>query len=134
MEALKKITGSCLCGACTYGTDAEPIDVRACHCTLCQKATGAPLYARVKVPLDSVTISGPVGWHHSSTELERGFCTRCGTSLFSKRASANQIGLTMGSLDNPDRFEPGDQIWVSKRQAWLARIDDLPCYQENPPV
>ncbi|MEZ5654291.1 MAG: GFA family protein [Sphingobium sp.] len=128
------ITGSCLCGACSYSSNAEPIDIRACHCKLCQKATGAPMYARVRVPLDQTQITGPVGWYNSSPELERGFCPKCGTSLFSKRASANMIGLCMGSLDNPDRFQPSAHIWVSKKQAWLRLADDLPCYEEGPPA
>lgn len=130
----EKITGSCLCGACSYSSDAEPIDIRACHCKLCQKATGAPFYARVRVPLDQTQITGPVGWYNSSPELERGFCPQCGTSLFSKRASAGSIGLCMGSLDDPDRFQPSDHIWVSKKQAWLTLTDDLPCYEEGPPA
>ena len=127
------ITGGCLCGVCTYSTHAQPIDVRACHCHICQKATGAPFYARVRVPLDQVTISGPVGWYYSSETLRRGFCPRCGTSLFSERADANSIGLTMGSLDDPDRFNPTEHIFVASKQAWLTLADDLPCYEGFPP-
>ncbi len=129
-----QIRGGCLCGACRYETAATPIDIRACHCTLCQKATGAPFYARVRVPLDAVTMSGPVGWWHSSPALRRGFCTHCGTSLYAERAGANTLGLCMGSLDEPDRFRPSDHIWVSKKQAWLTLADDLPCYAEGPPA
>lgn len=128
------ISGGCLCGACTYQTQAEPLDIRACHCKLCQKATGAPFYARIRVPLDQVTITGPVGWYHSSETLRRGFCPHCGTSLFSERASANSIGLCMGSLDDPDRFRPSEHIWVSRKQAWLTLAGDLPCHEEGPPA
>lgn len=128
------ITGSCLCGACRYETDAAPINVRICHCRICQKAIGAAFNARVLVPLDRVTITGPVGWHHSSPELRRGFCPQCGTTLFSERAALNAIGLTMGSLDAPGRFFPTDQFWVSSRQAWLTGLDDLPCHEAGPPA
>ncbi len=127
------ITGGCLCGACSYSSGAEPIDVRACHCRLCQKATGAPFYARVRVPLDQVKINGPVRWYASSEGLRRGFCPDCGTTLFSERAAANSIGLTMGSLDDPDRFRPTDHIWVSSKQAWLILADDPPCHEGAPP-
>ena len=75
---MSAIEGGCLCGACRYETDAVPINVRACHCRICQKATGAPFYARVMVPLDAVRLAGPIGWYHSSDEVRRGFCTRCG--------------------------------------------------------
>jgi hypothetical protein len=127
------IEGGCLCGACRYETDAAPINVRACHCRLCQKATGAPLYARVMVPLDQVTMTGPIGWYHSSDALRRGFCTLCGTTLFSERASANLIGLTMGSLDDPAPFAPESHIWVSSKQPWMELDDGVPHYPEGLP-
>lgn len=129
-----KIEGGCLCGACRYASDAEPINIRACHCHRCQKATGAPFYARIMVPLDSVSISGPVGWFAADTGLRRGFCTECGTSLFSERRSSNTIGLTMGSLDFPDRFEPTEHIWISSKQKWLELGDGRPRYSEGPPA
>jgi len=128
------IAGGCLCGACRYETDAEPINIRACHCRVCQKAIGASFNARVLVPLDTLTISGPVGWYPSSDDLERGFCPQCGSTLFSKRVSANIIGLTMGSLDDPDRFFPAEHIWVSSKQAWLVLADDLPAHEEAAPA
>jgi len=126
------IEGGCLCGACRYSTDAQPINIRACHCRICQKATGAPFYARVLVPLDAVTITGPVGWHPSSPAVRRGFCTQCGTTLFSERASANVVGLTLGSLDEPDRYPPSAHIWTSSKQSWLTLADDLPHHAEGP--
>jgi hypothetical protein len=126
-----KITGGCLCGASRYVTEAEPINVRACHCRLCQKATGAPFYARVMVPLDQVEITGPVGWYASSPEVRRGFCTRCGATLFSERAAQNTIGLTLGCLDDPDAFQPAEHIWTSSQQAWVVLGDGLPRYAEG---
>ena len=128
------IAGGCLCGACRYETKAEPINVRVCHCRLCQQAIGAAFNARVLVPLEGLMISGPVGWHHSSDVLRRGFCTQCGTTMFSERAEKNVIGLTMGSLDEPDRFAPTDHIWTSSKQSWLQLADDVPHYSEGPPA
>lgn len=130
----REIGGGCLCGACRYTTNAKPINVRVCHCRLCQKATGAPLYARIMVPLDGLRMIGPIGWFSSSPEVRRGFCTRCGTTLFSERASANAIGLTMGSLDEPNAFAPTEHIWTSNRQAWIKLDDSLPQYPEAPPT
>ena len=126
------ITGGCLCGACRYTAQAAPLNIRACHCRLCQQATGAAFNARVLVPIDSVAMSGPIGWYPSSPEVRRGFCTRCGTTLFSERAAIGAVGLTRGSLDEPNRFFPAEHIWVSSKQAWLTLADDLPCYAEGP--
>lgn len=130
----REISGGCLCGACRYATNAEPINVRACHCRMCQNATGAPFYARVMVPLDSVGLNGPIGWFNSSPGMRRGFCLSCGTTLFSERVSANTMGLTMGSLDEPDAFAPTEHIWTSSMQAWLRLDDGLVQYPTTPPA
>ena len=66
------IEGGCLCGACRYSTDVEPLNVRVCHCHRCQKATGAAFYARVMVPLAGLTIDGSVGWVSADSGIRRG--------------------------------------------------------------
>ena len=131
---MSRIVGGCLCGACRYNSDSTPINARVCHCVRCQKATGAAFYARIMVPLDSVHIEGPVGWFDANTGIRRGFCTRCGTSLFSERQSANAIGLSVGSLDDPALFEPTEHIWTSRKQPWLSLDDDRPHFPEGPPA
>src|SRR3546814_2830965 len=68
------------------------------------------------VPLDSVSMAGPIGWFNAESGVRRGFCTQCGTTLFSERQSANTIGLTMGSLDEPDLFEPTEHIWTRSEE------------------
>ncbi len=128
------ITGGCVCGACRYASEGPVINVRACHCRRCQKATGAPFYARVMVPLDSVTIDGPVTWYDAGTGVRRGFCPACGATLFSERASAGGIGLTMGSLDHPERYAPTDHIWTEAMQPWLVLDDGLPRHPKGPPA
>jgi len=128
------INGGCLCGACRYTSTGEILKIRSCHCHRCQKATGAAFYARIMVQLDSVTMSGPVGWFGTEAGVRRGFCESCGTSLFSERQSANTIGLSMGSLDTPDRYAPQEHIWVSAKQKWLRFTDGKPQFAQGPPT
>jgi hypothetical protein len=125
--------GGCLCGATRYEARGEPINIRVCHCRLCQKVIGAAFNARVLMPLDAVAISGAVARVSSSDDLVRGFCQVCGASLYSERAGAGVIGLTFGSLDEPDAFAPTEHIWVSSKQAWLLLDDGLPQYPEGAP-
>ena len=127
----QRIQGGCLCGACRYETDAEPINVRACHCRACQKATGGPLYARVLVPVQELAAGGPIEWYQSSPDVRRGFCRLCGSTMFSERSSIGAVGLTMGTLDEPDRFFPAEHIWVSSKQAWIKLADGVPQHQEG---
>ena len=131
---LKPINGGCLCGASRYVAYGEPINVRVCHCRVCQRSLGAAFNARVLMPLSAVTMTGALGRRNSSPVLVRGFCTVCGTSLFTERASAGVIGLTCGSLDAPEDFQPTEHIWTSSKQAWLMLGDGLPQYPEGAPA
>jgi hypothetical protein len=130
---MDRTEGGCLCGACRYGATGEPVNVRVCHCRLCQRAIGAAFNARALFRLDQVTLSGPIGRHNSSDAITRGFCTRCGTTVYSAREEAGLIGLTLGSLDDPGRWAPTAHIWVSSRQPWLVLADGLPQYPEGAP-
>jgi len=131
---LKTINGGCLCGASRYVAFGEPINVRVCHCRVCQRALGAAFNARVLMPLNAVTMTGPLGRRNSSPALVRGFCTICGTSLFTERAGVGVIGLTCGSLDMPEDFQPTEHIWTSSKQAWLTLNDGLQQYPEGAPA
>src|SRR5476649_1402796 len=99
-----------------------------------QRALGAAFNARVLMPLNAVTMTGALGRRNSSPALVRGFCTICGTSLFTERASAGVVGLTCGSLDTPEDCQPSEHIWTSSKQAWLTLNDGLPQYPEGAPA
>jgi len=131
---MAKFLGGCLCGAVRYETTAEPVNQRICHCRICQKAIGAAFNARVLMRITDVAISGPIGTFHSSEALERGFCQRCGSTVFSRRTSAGIMGLTVGSLDDPSVFAPDMHFWTSSKQPWLKITDGLPQHPEGPPV
>ena len=126
--------GGCLCKAVRYETNAAPLNQRVCHCIECQKAIGAAFNARVLMRIEDVSIKGPINTYYSSETLERGFCSRCGSSVFSRRKSAGVIGLSAGSLDDPSLFDPDMHFWVSSKQPWLKIADDLPQYLESPPA
>jgi len=124
-------TGGCLCGEIRYEAEGDPINVRVCHCRLCQRAIGAAFNARALYAIDKVRVSGEPATVHSSAGLKRGFCRSCGTTLFSILAGV-ELGLTFGSLDEPDRLAPTDHIWISSKQAWLELDDGLPQHAEGP--
>lgn len=130
----QKYEGGCLCGAVRYSAEAEPINQRVCHCRLCQKAIGAAFNARLLFHIDEVTLSGPVETVNSSPDLERGFCPRCGTTIFSRRERRGIMGLTSGSLDDPSLFQPQMHMYTASRQPWVKLDDGLPQHEDAPPA
>src|SRR4029434_6588040 len=76
--------GTCLCGAVSFeieGTLEHPPE--ACHCSQCRKQTGHFLVA-VNVRRKALKVHGAdkVTWFRSSEQVQRGFCSVCGSTLF----------------------------------------------------
>jgi len=130
---MTRMFGGCLCGAVRYETHNAPLNMRVCHCTLCQKAIGAAFNARALFRIEDVSISGDVATFPSSEDLVRGFCPRCGATVFSRPSSASIMGLTAGSLDDPSAFAPDMHFWTASKQLWVKLDDGLPQYPEAPP-
>ena len=131
----RSLAGGCLCGAVRYEARGEPLNVRICHCRLCQKATGQPFFARAIFPSEAVTIEGKTVGFNSTPELERRFCPKCGTGLFAQRLNwPDRMAVTLASLDDPSALPPTMHFWTSSKVAWLKIEDGLPAYPEAPPA
>ena len=125
--------GGCLCGAVRFEADGEPLNVRVCHCRNCQKAMGSPFFARAQFVPDALHVEGPTGRYASSEAIDRVFCTRCGSRLFSWRRNGTAVGVSLALFDDRDAFAPSEHIWVSEKLGWVQIDDGLPQYPEGPP-
>jgi hypothetical protein len=124
--------GGCLCGAVRYKAEGEPLNVRVCHCRNCQKAMGSPFLARALFPQDALTVTGETARYSTSEHLDRVFCPRCGTRLFSWRSNGTAAGVALATFDDRNAFAPSDHIWVSEKIDWVCLDDGLPQYPEGP--
>jgi len=125
--------GGCLCGAVRLKVEGQPINVRLCHCRLCQKAMGSPYFARALFPQTAVTIEGDTGRYPSSERLDRVFWKTCGTRLCTWRTNGSAAGIALAVFDDRHAFAPTEHIWVSEKMNWVRLDDGLPQYPEGPP-
>ncbi|CCE06667.1 conserved hypothetical protein [Bradyrhizobium sp. STM 3843] len=125
--------GGCFCGAVRFRCEGEPLNVRACHCRNCQKAMGAPYFARALFEHRALTIEGEIARYPSSDALDRLFCPTCGTRLFSWRKTRPVVGVALAAFDDRNAFAPTEHIWVSEKMGWVQLNDGLAQYPENPP-
>jgi hypothetical protein len=127
--------GGCLCGALRFKTGMDPEDTGYCHCTLCQKSTGAPVLAWASFPAECFQyITGTPTVYHSSSWGQREFCGTCGTQICYRDSNgAGIIDVNIGSLDNPSSFPPRCHIFVKDKLPWMSLDDHLPQYQESAP-
>ncbi|HEX3886523.1 MAG TPA: GFA family protein [Phenylobacterium sp.] len=124
-------TGGCLCGQVRWLARAEPINVRLCHCRLCQRATGGPYFARALFHDPDVERSGQTTRWASSSRLHRLSCTACGTPVFAEPQDGPWIAVALTTLDDPATLAPGSHIWVSSKLPWTMIDDGLPRYPEG---
>ena len=137
------LTGGCLCGAIRYTVNVPITELRACHCTACQKASGAG--GSVNAPLPSAglkftkgTPKRYAGKADSGRTLYRFFCGDCGSPLYSQRETAPEmVALRIGTLDNPGEMKLTAHIWTKSARSW-DRIDpgtkQFPQQPDSPPA
>ena len=115
------IRGGCFCGAIRYEfdtqTDTPDVPVADCHCTMCRRISGAPYVTWQVVPVDQFRyVSGEVRTLASSKAGTRYFCGDCGTPIACvNQAHPEVIDLTLGSLDEPERFPPRFSVYEDTR-------------------
>ncbi len=122
--------GSCLCGAIKFDVTGKLGSPDACHCVQCRKWTGHFLTG-TEVPRSALTIHGVenLTWYQSSEKARRGFCTKCGASLFFDPIDQNKhhwIGISMGAFDTPTETKLAPHIFVAQKDEYYEIDDGLP--------
>ena len=119
--------GSCLCGAVRFEIAGDLKAPDACHCRQCRKHTGHFL-ASTDVPRSALTVHGAenVAWYASSAKVRRGFCSRCGSTLFWDPVHRDWTGVAMGAFDTPTRTHLGMHIFVAEKGDYYDIADGLP--------
>ena len=84
---MKKLSlkASCLCGGIQLRTYGYHRDVENCHCIQCMKTHGHyAAYTNVQEQNVKFLKKRTLKWFRSSKRAKRGFCRKCGASLFFK--------------------------------------------------
>jgi len=117
-------TGGCLCGKVRFSATGAPDRVGLCHCLVCRKHHGAPFWAAAIYPADAVTIIGETHDHQG-----RHTCRDCGSSVFA--VDGDEIELHLGAMDEPGLFTPTYELWIIRREPWLAPIPGAAQYARD---
>ena len=123
-------TGSCLCGSVTFEVRGDLGKIDGCHCDECRRWTGHFL-ASTDVPRTALKIKGEdhLGWYESSSKVRRGFCAKCGSSLFFDpldREKHDWIGISMGAFDKPTNAKMALHIFMAEKGDYYEITDGLP--------
>jgi len=120
---MTELTGRCLCGAVEFTADGVETDHHACHCQMCRRWAGGPVFASL---VHSVQFRGGehIGRYASSDWAERGFCKKCGTGLFYRLTEADQYLVCNGAFDDADAFKLSGEIFFDRKPSGYAFAGD----------
>ena len=99
---MKYISGSCLCNSIRFRITNECRYSVLCHCTMCQKSNAEfSNYTKVQNKNFKFLNKKNLKWFFSSKDYKRGFCSKCGSSLFfQSRYSNSEIAVSTGSINS----------------------------------
>ena len=128
-ETKPSTTGGCLCGGVRFEL-SEPARVASyCHCTRCQKRTGAATSAQARI--DGRTFRLLQGeelvqaWRHPDGGFEKCFCRECGAHLFARNPDdPAQLSVRMSAFDGDPGVRPSFRTHVSSAAEWEPIPDD----------
>lgn len=127
--------GGCLCGDLRYRVSGDAANLCYCHCESCRRAAGAPTIAWGTFAAGRFAITkGRLAEYRSSSQVVRGFCPKCGTSItYRHDRRPAEIDVTLVTLDDPGVFEPVAHIWVEDKLPWVAIDDGKPKFRRYRP-
>ena len=128
------LTGGCLCGGVRYRITGPRRNVVNCHCENCRRTHGhIAAYTSVRDSDLNLTTRQTLQWYHDrSPDTYRGFCNRCGASLFwDARDGNNKIAVAAGSLDDASGLQTIGHVYVSEAGKYYEISDDLPRFESG---
>ncbi len=126
-------TGRCECGGVAFRITGDPAPATACHCTQCRRLSGH-YWAGAWVRTSALTFTrdDTLAWYDSSDWARRGFCRRCGASLFYQlRDDKARISVGVGCLDTPTGTRLHRHIYVADKGDYYDIADGLPQLEEH---
>ena len=124
----KPIRGACLCGAIRYSINAPITELRECHCTSCQKISGAggtvnALVATGDFRIEQGTPKRYTTVADSGRTLHRYFCGDCGSGIYSQRdVTPERVVVRAGAMENAPPAKITAHIWTRSARSW-SHID-----------
>lgn len=129
---LTKILGSCLCRGVRFQINGPLTGAPNCHCSMCRKAHGSAFRSRARVEAkDFEFLLGEnlVKFYESSPGTHRGFCSVCGSPIFSRfDDDKSTYGLPLGALDTDPGVKPEFHVFVSGKASWHEISDGFVQY------
>ena len=133
------LTGGCGCGTVRFEITQPLGQAVYCHCTRCQRRTGAAGGASARVVPGSFAITA--GEEHLKAwspddGFDKVFCGECGSAVLVRDPASGEVAMVrLGEIDGDPGVRPSAHQFVAYAAAWEPLPDDgLPRYDERMPA
>ena len=132
IKKIRPLNASCLCKGIVMTIKGEFRPVVNCHCIQCTKTHGN-YAAYTSVLEENITYKSKstLKWFTSSIKAKRGFCKRCGASVFFKRIGSRAISISAGLFKNPTKLETTSHIYTHNKRDYYNISDNLPKFKKD---
>ena len=132
---MKKLSlkASCLCGGIQLRTHGYHRGVKNCHCIQCMKTHGHyAAYTNVQEQNVRFSKKRTLKWFRSSKRAKRGFCRKCGASLFFKLIGSNNISIAAGMFNGPTKLKTKMNIFIKAKLDYYKIDNRLSKFKRYP--
>lgn len=131
----KGFNGGCLCGKVRYRSESDPLATVHCYCSDCRRIGGTGHATHTVVPEDAFHLTGRLSEYErtadSGNQINRRFCTHCGSAIFHTREGLEgKVVIRTSSLDDPEIARPDRSIYVGSAISWDHIDSDLPSFKK----
>jgi len=126
-------TAQCLCGSIKFNVQGRLRYVSNCHCVQCMKTHGNyAAYTSCKDVNIKFLNKKTLKWYKSSNKAKRGFCSKCGASIFFKRINTKYTSISAGMFKNPTGLSTKMNIFTKGKLDYYSLSNKLPKYYRYP--
>ncbi|RWA07599.1 hypothetical protein EKO27_g7506 [Xylaria grammica] len=136
-------TGSCLCGSIKVAIKGAPVSTNICHCTSCQKSTGAAFASLAAFRASEIiyTESEPSilkTYDDTSSEsgrlVKRKFCGRCGSPVGGSREGFEEFSIVPIGILEGDKsdLKPPVELFHKSKIDWIPTLEGSQLFETLP--
>jgi hypothetical protein len=126
--------GSCLCGQIEFSVLAPIPLLYQCHCSLCQKSTGAASNAAFLIPAEQfawVKGEASISSYQKPSGYRVDFCSVCGSAV-PNPYKRTKVWVPAGLLENSEGLVVGQHIFVGSKAHWEVIGGEAKQYESMP--
>ena len=130
------LEGGCTCRAVRFRLLSAPLFVHCCHCTWCQRETGASFALNAMIESERVVLlKGAPEVVDTPSNSGKGQnisrCPKCRIAVWSNYAGSGDAirFVRVGSLDDPNCFPPDIHIYTRSKLPWVRLPEGTPAFE-----